>query len=106
MPLEERWEIFINAPHEFKDHDHYIIHFDVIEENLPNFTLYDDLHADRYETVDTADMVDTFIEKMENYERNKDDDDTGKFLYENSHIIDELKEEILIQNCGSFKNDW
>lgn len=115
ISLEERWEIFVNAPHEFKKHDHYIIHFAIIEENLPIFTLYDDLHCDHGETVETADMVDTLCETMADYEpdnaseENDDEDEdqnTGKILYKNPNIIDQLKEEILAKNLGSFKNDW
>lgn len=96
IPLEDRWNVFAEAPYEWKHHCSYIEHFDV-EEKLQNGSIcwYDDFFIDRYQTVNLADFVEDL--RGDNY------DSEERWPEE---LISEFMEEVLDKNLGSFVNDW
>ena len=49
IPLDERWDMFVHAPMEFRKHQNYVA-IDI--ERYGNYTWYDTFHVDRHETVD------------------------------------------------------
>lgn len=90
IPLEERWALFVWAPITFKNTSSWVEDFDSEKLLGSKIFWYDDLYYERYETVNTTDMIERFKEKEE-------------FTPE---IIDAFKEEILQKNLGSWVNDW
>lgn len=108
VDLDTRWDFFINSPEEFKNHDNYICDFDAIEKNIPNFTWYDDMNLEKYETLTMQSMVDKFYDKAISYNTYEyaKKDPIGKMVAENPQFMIELKEEILEQNLGSMKHNW
>lgn len=107
ISLEDRWEIFVTAPNEFKHHDPYIQHFDTIKKNFPYFTLYDEMNIEKEEKVVMTEFIDSFNERMQDQELYPDEqDEIGSKLFKEPEILDQLKEEILAKNLGSFLNDW
>lgn len=104
IPLNERWDIFIIAPSEMKNHDNYLTSFD----SLPNdFVMYDGpIHVERGQTIKTNDMIEEIEEELINI---KNDDFFRSDYYKNMFIavnLDSIKEEILSKNMGSFDYDW
>lgn len=93
VPLDERWQAWLDAPAECKNQKGWIEHFTT----LPgDFIMYDGpYHAERYETVKMAD----FIERVEE----------GIACEEEEYVsidLNALKEEILSKNLASFTYDW
>ena len=86
--LDDRWETFLMAPYEFKEH----------LRSYPNLKLagdtiswYDDFYVEKYQTVEAETLLEWVLES------------------ENEHskeVVDSFKEEILKQNMGSFVYDW
>ncbi len=94
IPLNERWNAFVTANDALKNPVTYGPNFDALPED---FIIYDGvIHMDRYQTMDTCDLV-------ERIEEGQDCDE-----HEAYHKVDinALKEEILADNVGSFTNDW
>lgn len=87
IPLDERWQAWVDAPADVKNHKGWIEHFT----NLPeDFIMYDGpYHAERYETVKMLNLV----ERIEEAEYMSID-------------LNALKEEILSKNLASFTYDW
>lgn len=104
IPLEERWQTFINAPAEMKNHDHYGPSF----KTLPNdFVMYEGpIHADRGETIKIKEMFETIEESLEDI---KNDSYCGADWHLKCFKeldVNALKEEILTKNWGAFSYDW
>lgn len=99
IPLEERWSAFVAAPDDLKRKDFGTDMFDALPDE---FIMHDGpIHADRYQTITSKFIVFRIQEvqnKPEDYYRNVE-----TFLSVN---LDELKEEILLKNLGSFTFDW
>lgn len=93
IPLEERWEVFKLCPDTLKNHDIYIVRFD-LEKQFGEIFWYDDFYTDRYATVDMVDVV-------EHCQDNETDDDCEK-----PGMAEAFKKEILKTNLGSFIMDW
>lgn len=91
IPLEERWEFFKTAPGYLKEHQSWVQHFKVLDDNGVEF--YDDLGLEKYETVATWSLVDRVL------------DCTSEGRFPNVKV-NELKEDILSRNLGSFCNNW
>lgn len=105
IPLSERWEVFCITPYEMKEHDPCGPSF---HNSLPrDFIMYDGpIDMDRGYTMNTIKMVE-YIESalaeiaIDEYLGN----DRKKDLFLSINL-DEIKEEILEQNLGSFTYDW
>lgn len=96
VPLNERWETYLEAPREFLEHHFWVVHFDS-EKLLESgeISWYDDFGADRGVTVSGADIID----RMEDSIEFEDDVYTPE-------IVAAFKEEILQKGLGSFDYDW
>lgn len=104
IPIEERWETFINAPNDIKNHDHCGPSF----QKLPDdFVMYEGpIHAERGNTIVITKMFETIEESIKSI---KDESFFGSKWHIKAYKelnINELKEEILSKNCGSFDYDW
>lgn len=94
-PLEKRWEFFCLAPGFLKERDGSIVHFKVLEAcNIEYFE--GDMYYQKYEEIHTESLVERLEEELEEL--------SERGLTQEG--IDEIKEEILSQNLGSFKLDW
>lgn len=97
IPMLTRWEVFLEAPNDWKNHESYIKRFQ-IERKLKGkeISWYDDFYIEKHETVHMENVIERLEEDLEDFEKkgwNKD-------------LIAELKEEILQKNLGSFNYDW
>jgi hypothetical protein len=112
-PLEERWDIFKNAPTFLKDHDTSIYHFDFIKSDdgrSENWhRLFD--YYERHQTVYLLDVIDNFesIHKM----LNSDPPQLGykdhykKWpCFKDPETIVRAKEQVLKDNIETFCFDW
>lgn len=92
-PLDERWEVYLEAPESFKERKPYIYHFKVEEEFNIEFYFFDSpFYYDKTQTV----YMNSLIERIE---------DSKKDIFSDL-LIQKLKEEILELNLGSFILDW
>lgn len=108
IDLETRWCFFIDAPTEFKKHTKYIHDFNTIYKHFPNFSWYDDMNIEKYETLTMQSMIDRFYDKAISYNTYEyaKKDKIGKVVAENADFLTELKEEILTANMGSMQYNW
>lgn len=102
IPIDDRWNLFLEAPSHFQYHKSWCEHFSS-ESMLPGgeISWYDDMYVERHETVDSASFIDT---KLPDYLT--DSCDFDKDSNEFKLIIDSFKSEILSRNLGSFVFDW
>lgn len=103
--LDERWEVFKEAPTEWKNEKSYIEHFDA-EKLLPGgeVSWYDDFYIEKYETVDMVGFVEERLidHLMDHFDFDIDDE----LPEEVQVIVDAFKCEVLAKNMASFKFDW
>ena len=93
LPLDERWQAWVDAPADVKNHSYRIEYFKTLH---GDFIMYDGpYHADRYETVKMVNLV----ERIEEGIACEEEDYVGIDL-------NALKEEILSKNLVSFTYDW
>ena len=90
IPLEERWKFFEKAPNFIKEQDSYI-HTFKWEQKHGELVWYDDFYCDRYQVVDMDMIIDSMLDRDEKYTK---------------EMVEDMKEEILSENLGSFINDW
>ena len=95
VSLDERWEVFENAPNSLKNTECYIVHFEW-ESKYGEISWYDDFYKDKYALVEMVQVVESMTE--EDYQ-------TKAPRYTEEQIND-MKQEILSRNLGSFTNDW
>ena len=97
ISLDERWEVFVEAPIEWQEHDMSYPHFDA-ESLLKSreISWYDDFGIDKHETVYMVEVVEHSIEKSK-------DEDEENFTLE---FVAALKAEVLEMNLGLFDYDW
>ncbi len=97
IPLESRWEAFLEAPMDWKYQQSYVIHFQV-ERKLKGreISWYDDFYIEKKETVVMENIIERLEEDLDSFSEN------GWTL----ELIQEFKEEILQKNIGSFDWDW
>lgn len=93
IPLEERWEMFVDAPNFWKVHKSYQANFRI--ERKIEMEWFDCFCCEKYETIEMVDIV----EQIEDF---IDDEDYSW----TTELQIELMEEILEQNLGSFVLDW
>jgi hypothetical protein len=97
IPMENRWEVFLEAPSDWKNHESYIQHFDVEKKLISReISWYDDFYIEKNETVHMENVIERLEEDLEDFEKHGWTKD----------LISELKEEILQTNLGSFNYDW
>lgn len=103
VPLDERWNAFVEASNKLKNTQSWVVHFDSLPED---FIMYEGpIHADRNQTIETSEMVDSVVDYQNLVE--------GEYYFGNSNHreamkvdVVQLKEEILASNLGSFQYDW
>ena len=94
IPLDERWNVFTKAPSFWQEHDLSVPSFSIEAEREINW--YDDFNIEKRETVDLIDIIKQLEEDI------KRGFATGWTL----ELANQLKEDILKQNLGSFEYDW
>lgn len=119
LDLATRWDIYLNAPDKFKNKEPYICHFVVLDKKINGFSWYDDLYLDKNETITGESIIEGLEDLMADYEPNpesleenaedtqyEENEPVGQQFANNPEWLDELKEEILAKNMGSFTYDW
>lgn len=96
IPLDKRWEAFLEAPEEWKDDVMTTQPYECLEA-IGLDSPYDDLLIERYETHD----VDQDVEHVESM---IGDENYNDQLSE-EHIV-QMKEEIIANRMGSWTFDW
>jgi hypothetical protein len=92
IPLDERWEVFMNAPANLRETSPWIQRFKGLPED---FIGYDGpVYAERHQTVDMEFILD-ILGEIEEYDVDPDDIDIIAF-----------KEDVLSKNLYSFTYDW
>lgn len=94
VPLEDRWSLFETAPDALKEHSSWYADFKINNEEI---SWYDDYYLDRHQTMDTLDLV------SQTEEMTLSDYTTPKY---SENVINDLKEQVLAKNLGSFVYDW
>jgi hypothetical protein len=93
VPLDERWEVFMSAPSDLREHSRWIERF----EGLPDddFIGYGGpVWVERHQTVDISDIL-SVLEGQEDYDFDFSAVDVTAF-----------KEDVLKRNLYSFEYDW
>lgn len=113
IPLEERWDVWEDAPVELKNHQSWIVRFKNLHDDAIG---YDGLirHAERHETVHIDDLMCSIEECQAEYAEGEPDGTCewslrwykGKQKVFEDFNMDALKEEILAMNLTSFEYDW
>jgi len=88
ISLDDRWNMFCKSPMQMRNQEPYIITFKW-ENKYKEIQWYEWFSTDRYATID----METIIEHMFDYEHSDEQ-------------IEDMKEEILEKNLGSFIYDW
>ena len=100
ISLEERWEVFCEAPIDWKNDNSYVVSFDV-EKSLRKkgyeLSWYDDFYIEKNETVIMQEIVERIKESL---------DEELKELGWSEELLNDFKNEILAKNLGSFDYDW
>lgn len=116
VPLDERFEVWTDAPNELKNHQGWIVHFKTLHDDAIGYDGYI-RHADRHETVHIDDLLDAIQDGFADYEAYKEEPPTDESSWEYRYfkkkekIFEEFdlaafKEEVLSMNLGSFEYDW
>ena len=102
VPLEERWNFFVSVSKQFKEHSDYLVNFSTIKKYVRNFNWNDSFEQwNRGHIVQTEDII-IAIEEMQYPEC----EDKLSKAFNTIERINELQEEILVRNIGSFVFDW
>lgn len=105
IDLDIRWETFVEAAHEFKNHEGFVQHFVVLDQKFKNFSWYDDMDLDRYQTMSGENIISRIEDSLDDHKDGYENSLSKQFT-DNPEWLSELKEEILQKNLGSFENDW
>jgi hypothetical protein len=89
IPLDERWEVFMNAPADLRQHYCFLKYFKGVPDDFVSYDGY--VPAARHETV----SVDRILESLEEMV-----DDVAEI------DIVAFKEDVLSKNLYSFEYDW
>lgn len=104
LPLEVRWETFVETPSYLKNHSMWYYSFKCKEE----LNWYEDCGSERCSLVDLAEFITGLEENIEwakEYAKTEGIDYVNEEWYDEELII-KMKEEILTDNMGSFRYDW
>lgn len=100
IPLEERWNIYLQMPDFMKESDGWVEYIPIFEEHGLNW--YDDFYLDRYVTINLVDIVERLEEALtEEYPLCFEEK-----VRQIPNIVEEVKEWVLEKNILSFINDW
>jgi hypothetical protein len=102
LPLEERWELFVNSPDMLKNHRSDIVHFKCIDKGGYFDWQQGTFNYERYETVNLVDVIHRLEHSGDYFLKKK----PGKEFLADPKFIEEFKEEILSMNLASFVYDW
>ena len=93
IPLNDRWEVFKEAPADWKNRYYWLCQFKVENKLSREISWSDDFYIDKHQTVDMVNI----IERLE--------DDPTRFFNKGwtKELIEEFKEDILQGNIGSFE---
>lgn len=99
IPLDERWAAYTQLVN-----NHILINIepygDGYLDNLgPNFTLYDDFNADRYQDVTYTEMYDVIMDSDETYKQEF-------HALKDSNVLKEWQEQVLELGFSGFTYDW
>lgn len=99
IPVEERWELFKQAPKVMKEHSRYILnrHNPGIQKLLES--LDGECSKDEFKNFDTVELVSDVFD-MEHLEEDEEVSEEEQELYK------QAVEELLRLNCGSFCYTW
>ena len=99
IPVEERWELFKQAPKVMKEHSRYILnrHNPGIQKLLES--LDGEYSKDEFKNFDTVELVSDVFD-MEHLEEDEEVSEEEQELYK------QAIEELLRLNCGSFCYTW
>ncbi len=86
IPVDERWDLWLRAPSEIKNHSSFIEHFKFRGEEI---SWYDDFYEQKGATVMLENVIESIAEDEEEIEP-----------------INNLKDQILERNLESFIYDW
>lgn len=97
ISVENRWEIFLEAPSDWKNHKLYVEKFQIEKKlKIKEIFWHDDFYIEKNETVYMGNIIERLEENLEDFESNG----------WSKELIEELKEEILQKNLDSFNYDW
>lgn len=102
-PLEQRWQLFKNAPGEYRNHSSWYWN----SKALGGVSWFDDFYYEKYQTVHSVSLV----ERVEDALNTRDKDHSLIWLErifrdDIPENTDAIKEEILSLNLGSWVFDW
>lgn len=113
IPLDERFDVWLSAPTELKNHQSWIVHFKCLHDDAVGYDGFV-YNAERHETVQIDELFDCIKESYAEYLEGEPDGTCDWSLrwyknkqkvFENFNLSD-LKEEVLEMNLGSFEYDW
>lgn len=96
LSLNDKWDIFSEYGENFGDTQCWIKHYNGPDEDI----CWSDYYIERNETVILSDFIEKIEEELESKYKSS--------IYKNwtQEHLNSLKEQILKDNCYSFKNDW
>lgn len=107
IPLEERWELFLMAPPEFKNREPWVWHPEV-EKTIDRISWYDLFNINRGAVIESHYII-TAIEESIEYREGSEQDPDYPSPWDalcKPGIKEALMEEILGANMYSFCFDW
>lgn len=96
VSLDERWGVFKGAPKFLRNEEPWIQHLKV---GTKEISWYDDFYYERHQDVDMVEVIESLEEQLDPTSYNHTDEFT-------QDDINNLKEDILSKNMGSFNLDW
>lgn len=98
IPLAERWELFSNAPAEFRDTDGYIWQPEALK-SLGRHPWEYFTFCERYRYIDLVEIIN------DNYDLSSADEEQFGVKV-TRQVVEELVEEMLQSNTAGFTYDW
>lgn len=113
FPLLERWNNFVRAHEDLKNHKSSLIHpkSEALQHIMENWFDAPEVWG-RGKIVNVANLMRDFVDRKGfhplnlYYEITEDESEEEKNLAEGQRLLEEMLEEILAQNLGSFTYDW
>jgi hypothetical protein len=108
IPLDERWNLWRDAPSNLKENESWIVNFE-IENKVGEISWFDDFYIERNQTIYMADIIEREREDVKYLQGDPDykfaKQITKKFM-DSPELLDEWREEILQLNLESFQLYW
>lgn len=104
IPLAPRWEVFIEAPHDLKNHEEYII---TATSNGLKYVMDNWFgRSSSYSRGNQIYMADLFVDCVHGGEIHPSSFDYEMDTEQAEQLLTEALEEVLSNNLGSFCYDW